>query len=488
MPPVKTSLTSLSAALLLLVAPVALSSARTPAGRTAPPEGQSPFAIIDLGTLGGSSSRATAVNARGQVVGGSATASSSGHAFSWTQAGGMIDLGASTDPSVPGYTSAAAVNEAGQVVGSAADGMTASAFSWTQTGGMITFGPGGSSSGALGANGSGQVVGNSAGGMLFRSAAYLWTPAGGVVSVGTLPGGGSTYGRAVNDAGQVVGDASTDSFYPYPTHAFSWTQAGGMVDLGTIGGSGLNGASSRAFAVNNAGEVVGESTYLGYVEHHAFSWTQAGGMVDLGTLGGGFSQAVAVNSAGQVVGWGIAGDGAEHAFSWTQAGAMIDLGTLGGSSSRALAVNDGGEVVGQAQDLYGYEHAFSWTPAGGMVDLGTLGGSSSQAVAINNAGQIVGTSDTGSGGATPFHHAVLWERGCVVRDVGGKTLAPTRLALARANCTVGTIKRIYSRQKKGLVLAQSPKPWTRLAASAPVRLTVSKGRPKPHRQGLHTPR
>ena len=65
-----------------------------------------------------------------------------------------------------------------------------------------------------------------------------------------------------------------------------------IVDLGTLGGT-----RSYANAVNDSGQVVGESTTAGDASTHAFSWTQAGGMVDLGTLGGSSSStAVAVNS------------------------------------------------------------------------------------------------------------------------------------------------------------------------------------------------
>src|SRR4051794_12756852 len=51
------------------------------------------FRLIDLGTLGGSSAGSSAVNDAGQVVGQSDTSAGELHAFSWTQAGGMIDLG-----------------------------------------------------------------------------------------------------------------------------------------------------------------------------------------------------------------------------------------------------------------------------------------------------------------------------------------------------------------------------------------------------------
>jgi probable HAF family extracellular repeat protein len=109
---------------------------------------------------------------------------------------------------------------------------------------------------------------------------------------------------------------------------------------------------------------------------------------------------------------------------------MIDLGTLGGSSSHAAAVNGAGQVVGSSTVADGSEHVFSWTQAGGMIDLGTR---------------------------------------------------QARLALARANCTVGGPRRVYSHKPSGSVLAQKPKPWTRLEAGARVQLTVSKGRRPAHR-------
>jgi probable HAF family extracellular repeat protein len=41
-------------------------------------------------------------------------------------------------------------------------------------------------------------------------------------------------------------------------------------------------------------------------------------MIDLGTLGGGFSQANAINPAGQVVGFSITASGESHATLWTR--------------------------------------------------------------------------------------------------------------------------------------------------------------------------
>ena len=352
---------------------------------------------IDLGTLGGNSSTANAVNGSGQVVGDSETSSGQSHAFSWTQAGGMVDLG-----TLGGNSSTAnAVNGSGQVVG---DSETSSgqlhAFSWTQAGGMVDLGTlGHLYSDAYAVNGFGQVVGE-AWTNSFQGHAFSWTPAGGMVDLGTL--GGSVSGSvAVNDSGQVVGNAETSS--PTQIHAFSWAQAGGMVDLG-------GGSVSVAAAVNDSGQVVGSAETSS--ELHAFSWTRAGGMVDLGTLPGGHSsEATAVNGSDQVVGTAgtpvVEGEPRGHAFSWTQAGGMVDLGTFGGLYSFASAVNESGQVVGKAYTSSSPTqiHAFSWTPAGGMVDLGTLGGSFSGAVAVNDSGQVVGYAETSSG----HGHAMLWE-------------------------------------------------------------------------------
>src|SRR6185436_9400809 len=71
------------------------------------------YTALDLGTLGGTSSSAYAVNASGQVVGQASTAAGDQHAFRW-QNGTMTDLG-----TLGGASSwAGDINTGGQVVGS----------------------------------------------------------------------------------------------------------------------------------------------------------------------------------------------------------------------------------------------------------------------------------------------------------------------------------------------------------------------------------
>ena len=73
---------------------------------------------LDLGTLpGGDFSRANDINSRGQIVGESSTATTSNHAFLFTD-GAMIDLGVLPGVSNPfAGSSASAINDRGQVVG-----------------------------------------------------------------------------------------------------------------------------------------------------------------------------------------------------------------------------------------------------------------------------------------------------------------------------------------------------------------------------------
>src|SRR5205814_3456910 len=124
--------------------------------------------------------------------------------------------------------------------------------------------------------------------------------------------------------GRHVVDESATADKLTTAHAVAWAQAGGMVDVGTLGGC-RSGVAPFGHAINASGQVVGTSSTAGDQTNHAFSWTEAGGMVDLGTLGG-YSAASAVNDNGQVVGESATADSPQHAFSWTEAGGMIDLG------------------------------------------------------------------------------------------------------------------------------------------------------------------
>lgn len=356
------------------------------------------YAARDLGTLGGPSSVALALDDAGQVAGYSDTASGERHAFVWTPAAGMVDLGTlGGTMSVP-----QAENASGQVVGWSytAGDAEPHAFSWTAAGGMVDLGTlGGSQSDASAINDSGQIVGGShlAGDAEFH--AFSLSPGGGLVDLGTL-GGGYSHAYAVNSSGEAVGESYLAG--NGKDHAFAWTAAGGMVDLGTLGSD----EETSAFDVNDAGQVVGKSSLTARGNARAFLWTPTRGMTDLGTLGGDYSVATLVSGAGQVAGYSLTTKtvGRLDAFSWTADGGMVDLGSLGGRTSIPSAVNDSGTVVGFSTvpgDTA--SHAFSWTAAGGMSDL-TPDSLNANAYAVNAGGQVAGYA-TSSGRDV---HAMLW--------------------------------------------------------------------------------
>jgi probable HAF family extracellular repeat protein len=199
----------------------------------------------------------------------------------------------------------------------------------------------------------------------------------------------------------------------------------GSIDLGTLGGT-----QSHAWAVNAAGEVVGDSTTADDLATHAFSWTAAGGMHDLGTLGGTYSSATAVNTSGQIAGYATDRQEQMHAVRWSSAGVIQNLG---GSSSSAIAINDAGTVVGVTTLSGGVQHAFRFTGAGPMVDLGTLGGTMSIPVGINTAGQIAGYS-TLLGDSE--QHAVVWS-GTQRIDIGTTGYFSQATAINDAGQVVG---------------------------------------------------
>jgi len=206
-------------------------------------------------------------------------------------------------------------------------------------------------------------------------------------------GGWPTFPMAVNNNGEVVGNSVTSA---HQGRAFLWTRAAGTQDLGTISGM------SSGRAINSKGQIAGVFGQPG--KEQLFSWTRESGMQDLHIA----AIPTAINDLGQIVGYDT--NAQPHAFLWSRSTGLQDLGTLGGCCSQATAINNSGQVVGWSFPPNGSPaHPFVWTAEGGMHDLGFPG----EAYAINNAGQAVGFYSAGT-----QSHAFLWSEVLGREDLG----------------------------------------------------------------------
>lgn len=316
--------------------------------------GAASYAIIDVGTLGGSSSEADAVNNAIQMVGASAVSGQTGStAFLW-QEGHMIPLTASGGTS----TQALAINDLGEIAGAALSGPGETADQWPVlwAGGMTTTleSIGDAPAAARAINNNGLIAGNT----ISNSSSHLLLWQGTSLSV-TIPiSSGLGWANGLNDAGHLVGHIENKQG---SSIAFLW-QDGTFSNLGTLGGS-----SATASDINNKSQIVGTASTSGNSSSHAFLW-QDGEMQDLGGLGEvvtATSKANSINNLGLVVGQAQLGE-EEHAVLW-QNGQIFDLNILLPTGSEwellltANSINDHGWIAGTGL-ISGQKRAFLLKP------------------------------------------------------------------------------------------------------------------------------
>lgn len=117
--------------------------------------------------------------------------------------------------------------------------------------------PGGTSSSAAAVNDAGQIVGwaTTAAG---TQHAVVWDH-GVITDLGTLPGGTYSAATGVNDKAQVVGYARIRGPFDVAIHGFLW-QNGQMTDLQPLQPSSPRVSStSSASGINNGSRIVGDS-------------------------------------------------------------------------------------------------------------------------------------------------------------------------------------------------------------------------------------
>lgn len=332
--------------------------------------------FITLGDLAGGpfESQASAITPDGQyVVGFSKISFASDHAFRWSAATGMVDLG-----EIPGFGTreqnikARAISADGTiVVGQSSAGTIPGqqAFRWTASGGMQGLGdlvetvPSQFSrmrSFANAISGDGSVIAGDSRSNVGSTTPYRYTDADGMVAiepsvVHPANGANTVYGSS-HDGSVLVG--SINSVTPGKLNeAFRWTEAGGLERLGTFN----DGNISQAHAVTPDGSVI-VGTARDPNQFHAFRWTEANGydLLNDGTLFQA-SGALAVSSTGSTI------VGTAHVFSAGGPSAMIWDETDG---MRLLS-----EVLaGQGDDLMGYRlFRATGISADGLTITGTAG-------------------------------------------------------------------------------------------------------------------
>lgn len=274
------------------------------------------YSVTDLGSLGGNTTEAWAINNSRQITGNALDAGGRSHGFFW-DSGVMTDLG---------RVSAWAINNSGVVAGH--DGGGAFLYDGTMHAlGVEVRGL------TMGINDANQVtgrLGNSGPAFLYSGS----TPVTRIEGVYSGPG----HGADVNSHGAVVGDAFPGNDPNKDALAFHWD--GMFTPLANLAGTW----SSRARSINDSGQIVGHNT-LGDPHNFVFRpvlWdSKDAEPLDLGGVGGG---AYDINELGQIVG------GVGYAVLW-DAGEMIDLNDCIPADApldhlqTAHSINDFGDIV-----------------------------------------------------------------------------------------------------------------------------------------------
>jgi len=159
---------------------------------------------------------------------------------------------------------------------------------------------------------------------------------------------------AINENDQVAGAIHGIGGYDFV--AVRWDSRGAPpVPLGVLPGA----MNSEGLCLNNRGDVAGRSSFPDFSTKAFIYLDDTTEIINLGHLGGGYSFAHGINDARQVVGESSI-NGQVHGFLWQQ-GAMHDLNDLIRNTSEpilslsnALAIDSRGRIAAEAQVVDGF--------------------------------------------------------------------------------------------------------------------------------------
>ena len=310
---------------------------------------QATYNLIDLGTLGGTRSFASAINNNGVVVGTSYDSSNAINSFRYD---GTMQLLS------PDAYQALGINDRGQVVGSTR-GLNRS---FIYDNGAMTYI---NADNAYDINNNSQVVGYVRSSTNYAALYENNT----ITNLGMLPGASNSGTTAINDHGVIVGNSGGTAFV---------YENGLMQSLFPITSNTypLAGSVSLANDINNKGQIIG---FHKNTDGLWDTFLYDNGIVSSFDFNGANTLASAINDIGMVVGRYQTGYSSwdTSAMLMDVDGSFIDLNNLvlQGANfdllTRANDINNLGQIVGSGM-INGQEHAFLLSPISSVPEPETL--------------------------------------------------------------------------------------------------------------------